>query len=441
MDRIRLTNQRIKNASVSGQKSRTGKKVNQVFIWDTEARGLAARITQAGAKSFIFQGKLNNIAIRKTIGSCDAWTLSDARGEARRLQTLLDRGIDPREQEAAEKAKREANKAAVEVSQKYTLRALLEAYTNHLEARGKVKTAKSARSVVKVHILEVDPALANKSAISITSHDIAALIRQAREKGKERTSGILRSTISAAYNCGRRAPFDTELPSTFIKFNITSNPVDVIPTIPVKAGNRTLTGDELKEYMALLGTDTVDLALKLALFSGGQRMAQLLRAEVADWNADAKILRLTDPKGKRKQPREHLLPLGTVASAIVTELVKQAKETETALLFPSRNNKTPIHDSMPGPRVTEIAATMGGEPFDLRDIRRTVETMLASLGVSRDIRAQLLSHGISGVQAQHYDRHDYIKEKHTALLRWERHLTKIALGEEENKVVQIRGKQ
>ena len=78
---------------------------------------------------------------------------------------------------------------------------------------------------------------------------------------------------------------------------------------------------------------------------------------------------------------------------------------------------------MPGPRVTEIATTMKGEPFDLRDIRRTVETMLASLGVSRDIRAQLLSHGISGVQAQHYDRHDYLEEKRATLIKWERHLT------------------
>ena len=92
---------------------------------------------------------------------------------------------------------------------------------------------------------------------------------------------------------------------------------------------------------------------------------------------------------------------------------------------------------MPGPRVTEIAAAMGGEPFDLRDIRRTVETMLAGLGVSRDIRGQLLSHGISGVQAQHYDRHDYLKEKHAALIKWERHLMRIASGEKENKVIQL----
>lgn len=430
MQRRKLTVERIKSFLCPAGKS-------QVFFWDEDVQRLAVRVTSSGVKAFIFEGKLDRATIRWTIGKTAAWTIEDARKEARRLQTLLDKGIDPREQEEARKAEKVAKKAAVEANQKYTLRALLEAYTDHLKARGKIKSSKAARSAVKVHVLEVDPSLADKPATGITSVEIAALIRQAWEKGKERTAGILRSTISAAYNCGRRAPFDTELPSTFIKFNIINNPVDVIPTIAVKAGNRTLSQGELKNYMAALGADTVDMALKLALFSGGQRMAQLLRVEVGDWNADTKTLRLTDPKGKRRTPREHLLPLGPVASSIVKDLVDQAKAKDTALLFPSRTNKTPIHDSIPGPRVTEIVAGMGGEPFDLRDIRRTVETMMAGLGVSRDIRAQLLSHGISGVQAQHYDRHDYLKEKHAALMKWERHLTRIASGEEENKVIQL----
>jgi hypothetical protein len=436
MDRIRLTNQRIESATVNGQKSRTGKSVNQVFLWDTEARGLGVRVTDGGAKSYIFQGKIKD-AIRITIGPCNAWSLSDARTEARRLHTLIDKGIDPREQEKEKQAEKAAKKAATEANQKYTLRALLKAYADHLEARGKIKSAKAARSVIKVHILEADPSLADKPATGITSYDVAALIRRAHEKGKERTAGILRSTISAAYNCGRRAPFDTELPSLFIKFNIVSNPVDVIPTIAVKAGNRTLSNNELKNYMAALGADTVDMALKLALFSGGQRMAELLRAQVTDWNADTKTLRLLDPKGKRKQPREHLLPLGPVASSIVKDLTDKAAARESNSLFAS-GRKSHVHDTTPGPRVTEIATAIGSEPFDLRDLRRTVETMLASLGVSRDIRAQLLSHGISGVQAQHYDRHDYLKEKHVTLIKWERHLTRIASGEEESKVVQLR---
>lgn len=352
---------------------------------------------------------------------------------------MLDKGIDPREQEAARKAEKAAKKAAIEANQKYTLHGLLEAYGDHLEDRGKVKSAMAARSAVKVHVLTASPALSEKAAAEITSADIAALIRQVREKGKERTAGVLRSVIGAAFNCARRAPFDTSLPTTFNGFDVTGNPVDVIPTIAVKAGNRTLSKDELKNYVAALGDDTVDMALKLGLFSGGQRMAAILRAQVSDWNADTKTLRLTDPKGKRKQPREHLLPLGQIAAAVVNDLTDRAKARGTALLFPSRNNKTSIHDSAPGPRVSEIASAMGGEPFDLRDIRRTVETMLAGLGVSRDIRAQLLSHGISGVQAMHYDRHDYLKEKHAALMRWERHLTKIAAGEDENNVIELRG--
>lgn len=436
MERIKLTNQRIESVNIAGQKSSTGKDVNQIFLWDTESKGLAARIT-SGAKAFIFQGKLEKTTIRKTIGACQSWTLSDARSEARRLQTLVDRGIDPREQEREQKAEKEAIKAAIEANQKYTLKALLEAYADYLEERDKVKSAKAARSVIKVHVLERDPTLSEKAAINITSYDIAALIRQTREAGKERSAGILRSTISAAYNCGRRAPFDTDLPSKFIKFNIVNNPVDVIPTITVKAGNRTLNRDELKKYIAALGDDIIDMALKLALFSGGQRMAQILRTEINDWNEENKILRLLDPKGKRTQPREHLLPLGPVAASIVSELMNRAKVAETSLLFPSATKKTPIHDSMPGPRVTEISTAMGGDSFDLRDIRRTCETMLAGLGISKDIRAQLLSHGINGVQAQHYDRYEYLKEKQATLIKWERYLTRLLSGEEEKKVIQF----
>jgi hypothetical protein len=41
------------------------------------------------------------------------------------------------------------------------------------------------------------------------------------------------------------------------------------------------------------------------------------------------------------------------------------------------------------------------------------------MGVSKDMKAQLLSHGMSGVQDKHYDRHDYMEEKRRALIRWQ----------------------
>jgi hypothetical protein len=63
--------------------------------------------------------------------------------------------------------------------------------------------------------------------------------------------------------------------------------------------------------------------------------------------------------------------------------------------------------------------------------------MLAATKVTKDVRAQLLSHGISGVQATHYDRHDYLQEKRQALATWERKLAEIQ-GAASAKVVPIR---
>ena len=60
------------------------------------------------------------------------------------------------------------------------------------------------------------------------------------------------------------------------------------------------------------------------------------------------------------------------------------------------------------------------------DLRRTAETQLARLGVSKDDRAQLLSHGLGGVQSRHYDRHEYMDEKRAALNKWSKHLEALA---------------
>ena len=55
------------------------------------------------------------------------------------------------------------------------------------------------------------------------------------------------------------------------------------------------------------------------------------------------------------------------------------------------------------------------EGFKLKRIRSGVETLLAANGVSREIRGHLQSHGLTGVQARHYDGHDYMREKRKAL--------------------------
>jgi len=69
----------------------------QSFLWDEKGNGLGLRCTESGAKAYIFQAKLNNKSLRITIGSPDTWSISGAQKEARRLQTSIDIGDDPRQ--------------------------------------------------------------------------------------------------------------------------------------------------------------------------------------------------------------------------------------------------------------------------------------------------------------------------------------------------------
>lgn len=444
-----------------------------VYVFDDEPKQLCVRVTPAGVKSFVFAGKLKGSPLRITIGSTDIWNLDDARKEARNLQILIDKGTDPRELErekaraiAAEIAAKEAERAAAEAASKaakaetenrkrYTLRSLCNAYCDHLEAKSKIQSARQARSIFKVHVFEAYPDIAALPASEINSDHAATLIRKVIEQGKERAAGVLRSYLSAAFNAARKARFNAKLPSDLIAYGVKDNPAEIITTIAVQRGNRTLTADELKSYLtALSDGDLSDQALKLALFAGGQRMAQLLRSKVSDYNKDSQTLRLWDGKGKRTTPREHLLPLAPKAAAIVEKLIERAHKKEEAnakkegrepnygsLWIFSSFGKAQLVDTTPGKRATEISKSMKGEAFDLRDIRRTCETMLAEMGINKDTRAQLLSHGLSGVQAAHYDRHSYTDEKRAALIAWEQRLDDITTGRHAANVVQMKRKR
>lgn len=380
----------------------------------------------------------------------DGYTLAELRDKAGELSRLYQSGahdlrahFDTQRaaQEAttkAEQAEREAQEREQLAAERFTLGNLCNDYAKHLQERGKLESARQARSLFKVWI-ESDCTLSTTQARHVTPHQIAAAIRKPMEAGKERTAGILRAYLLAAFNAARRAPFDSKMPAGLIAYQVETNPCEIIPAIPVSAGNRTLTADELKAYIAQLGESVTDQTLKVCLYAGGQRISQLLRATVSDF--DNNTLRLWDGKGRRREAREHTLPLAPIAAATVTELVSAAKAAEDKRA--EQEGRTPRYGTLPifsayagtpliatsiGRRIHEISAALGGEPFDARDIRRTVETLMAGMGISKDLRAQLLSHGLGGVQDAHYDRHGYTDEKRAALQAWEARLEQIASG-------------
>jgi integrase len=102
--RVHLTLDRIRKFSCPDDTA-------QAFLWDDNPKRLAVRATRGSdKKAFIFSGTINGRLARITIGSTDAWNLDAARAEAGRLQTLIDQGIDPREQRRQDDAKREQDR-------------------------------------------------------------------------------------------------------------------------------------------------------------------------------------------------------------------------------------------------------------------------------------------------------------------------------------------
>lgn len=105
--RVKLTAGRITDFQCPKDKA-------QAFLWCDDPAGLAVRATAKGAKSYIFQSKVNGQSMRVTIGDVSVWSISAAQAEARRLQVQIDQGNDPRQVKADNEASKKAAKLTKE---------------------------------------------------------------------------------------------------------------------------------------------------------------------------------------------------------------------------------------------------------------------------------------------------------------------------------------
>ena len=80
----------------------------QSFLWDSDLQGLGLRVTAGDSRAFIYEAKLAGKSLRVTIGNPKTWTIEKAQVEARRLRTLVDQGLDPRDEKASAIAKASA---------------------------------------------------------------------------------------------------------------------------------------------------------------------------------------------------------------------------------------------------------------------------------------------------------------------------------------------
>ena len=309
------------------------------------------------------------------------------------------------EQQAQEIQRQEKQNA-----DQHTLKNLLVDYCNYLQELGR-KSHSDARSIFNLHIFNAWPAIANLPANQVTVEQVADMMRLLLEKGKGRTSNKLRSYARSAYQIAKASRSKASVPLQFKAYQITHNPV--ADTEPDESQNKTdknpLSKDELQTYWrsveAMPGFKGA--VLRLHLLTGGQRIEQLVNLKTSDVSIDAILL--YDGKGRPgKAPKKHLVPLIPHAALAISDC-------QPGGLFAVSTDGGRTHLS--SETMSEWAAAAGSAipNFQTKRIRSGIETLLAGAKISKDDRGRLQSHGISGVQARHYDGHDYIDEKRCAL--------------------------
>lgn len=421
------------------------------WVSDGGGRGagrLVARITRNGV-DFYFQYFSDDGRKRFwPLGPYDAegrrgLALPIARDRVAALSSLYRSGITDvhdhferlrKAEEQARKAAEEAARREQEAAQRSTLKQLLAAYVGHLERLSK-QSVRDVRSLFERHVYDADPELVSRKAAELSTEDFVGLIGKLTESGKGRTAAKLRSYLRAAYALAIRSRTDPSAPSTLRTFGVTTNPIADIGALAKynRTRDRVLSGPELAAYLQRLDhlpEGVIRDALQLGLYLGGQRPTQLLRARWIDLDLSGALLTLYDPKGARQQPRRHVVPLVPEASQILARRLDVNVDDEFVFAVTRAGPLKPeaLSEAVAGISKAMIAAKQARDAFQMRDVRRTAETTLASLGVSSDIRAQLQSHGLGGVQIRHYDRHDYLVEKRQALLKWMRHLKRLRDG-------------
>ena len=321
-----------------------------------------------------------------------------------------------------------------------SLLALCNLYADGLTKR-EAQSAPLVKNQIKNHIAPTQ--WAAYSARDVTSKDITALLRLMVGAGKGPTAIKVRRLLHAAYAQAIKSTLDPNSPAGMDAFDISFNPVSATASLSELStpGKRALNKQELSEFWRAVTDSSEDMslpirAIRVSTLLGGQRALQLLRCTTDSVDLTEGTITLLDGKGNRQLPRVHLLPVAHGVRKEIKWLLQHSKNLGCPFLFAGRARDKHLREGPVSKAVLALSRRLQASgafkaSFKYADLRRTAETHMAALRISKDVRAQILSHGLSGVQDRHYDCHDYLQEKTDALVQWESYLTERLTAEAE----------
>ena len=360
-----------------------------------EPSGVGVKVTPKGRKVFIVLYRVAGAGsrLRKfTIGPYGRVTLAMARGQAQKIFAARLEGRDP----AAEKRESRRRLVVDQVSD------LIETFIQE-----RVSRLRSTRIVSNQLRREVGARWPNKSIHEIKKRDVVDIVSAV---SADRGPGVAHRTL--------------KILRTFFKWCVGRGLLDFSPAEGVqsfwtdKIRDRVLTDKELAAVIKaapLIDRPYGGILEMLALT--GQR-----REEVAQmtWDEiDAASNTWTIPASRSKNRKSHIVHLSKQAQQVLGRA-----DRSHPLVFATINGKRPQCFSQAKIELDRLSGVTG---WQLHDLRRTVVSGMARLGIPPHVADKILNHQsgtISGVAAV-YQRHEFLDERKDALERWGAHVQEI----------------
>jgi integrase len=369
------------------------------IFFDDGLSGFGLRVRDGGKRTWIAQYRVGTKQRRVTLGTVENLEAPAARQRAKDVLSKVHLGRDPQTEKAEKRAQ-----ASV------TLGAMVERYL--VERAAKRLKLRSFQEVER-HLTKHWSALADLPIRNVARSSVAAQLGRIAGDSGPFASNRARAALSA-----------------FFSWAIGEGLADANPVIGTNKAteevsrDRVLTDEELSLAWRLAGDGDYGAILRLLVLTGQRReeVGGMLWSEIdlkdAMWRIGAE---------RTKNGLPHEVPLSAPAVTILSALNRREGRDR---VFGARDGAFQGWSNAKTALDARMSATLGHPPeaWRLHDIRRTVATRLADLGVLPHVVEAVLNHisghkaGVAGI----YNRASYATEKDAALTLWGDHVRMLA---------------
>jgi integrase len=357
----------------------------QTDYFDETVTGLALRVTEHGTKAWTFHFTRTGKRCRMTLGRYPSIPLARARTLASEASVAVAEGRDP------------------SFGSGMTVAALAERYIEQ------VRRLRSAKEIERRLRRDVLPIIGNVALSDLHRRDATRVIDAKPEApiGARRAFDDLRAMLRWAVSRG----------------DLDHSPIEGMKSpAGSEARERVLSEDEIRALWLALPNRPMGQVIKLCLVTG-QRVGEVVGMKRSELDLKRKLWEL--PGSRTKNGFAHSVPLSPLALELI------------GALGPDR--VFPISSARHVSQAVKRAKSFGLQPLTPHDLRRTVLTGMAKLGVAPIVLGHVANHRTTtkaGMTLSVYVHHQYEKEKREALELWADRLQGIISGGAE--VVAIR---